>query len=246
MDAISVLAASGLRARMESLDLLANNLANAGTSGYKGDKEFYTLFTSNAAEPGSTGGPSTMPWIKSQWTDFAQGQLEITNNPLDVALSSEGFFAVQGPSGPLYTRNGSFQVSSSGTLVTADGYPVIAQGGGTLTLDPGAPVTITTDGMVQQSGASVGQLEIDTFPNPLALAKQGNNYFRNVDPKVPPTPAADVQLQQGKIEASNVKAPESAVHLVGVMRQFEMLQKAVTLSGDMNKKAVEEVARIPS
>src|SRR5438552_13567722 len=129
MDQISILAASGLRARMESLDLLANNIANASTSGYKGDSELYALFTSEAAANAAEDVPSTQPMIQRQWTDFSQGLLEPTNNPTDFALAGKGFFVVKGPSGPLYTRNGNFQVATNGTLITSDGYPLLERGG---------------------------------------------------------------------------------------------------------------------
>ena len=246
MDPISVLAASGIQSRLESLDLLANNLANAATNGYKGDREFYSLFASSAARPDALGNIATMPMIDSHWTDFSQGTLEATNNPLDFALSGNGFFAVNGPSGPLYTRNGSFQLSSTGTLITSDGYAVRSRDGKPITADPALSIEVTPQGSVQQGGASIGELELVKFPSTALLAKQGNNYFRNMDAKVNPSPAMNAEVHQGKVETSNVKAPEAAVQLVGVMRQFEMLQKAITLSIDMNKKAVEEVARVGS
>src|SRR5690242_18395190 len=106
MDSLTALAASGLRARMESLDLLANNVANASTGGYKADREFYSLYAGSAEE--NEGDPSTMPVIERPWTDHAQGTLQRTGNPLDLALDGKGFFAVDGPSGRLFTRNGSF------------------------------------------------------------------------------------------------------------------------------------------
>src|SRR5579864_3393880 len=121
MDQISVLAASGLRARMQSLDLLANNIANTSTGGYKGDGEFYTLFATESATGNATEPAATLPMIERQWTDFGQGLLEPTNNSLDFGLSGKGFFVANSPSGPLYTRNGSFHVATNGTLVTSDG-----------------------------------------------------------------------------------------------------------------------------
>ena len=100
MDPIAATAASGLRARMESLDLLANNVANASTGGYKADREFYSLYVApDAADSDSL---STMPVIEKPWTDFSQGLVQQTGNPLDLALSGKGFFAVQSPRGPLY------------------------------------------------------------------------------------------------------------------------------------------------
>ena len=120
---MTAIAASGLRARMESLDLLANNMANASTGGYKADREFYSLYAAPEAQADSDS-PTTMPVIERPWTDLSQGVLDTTGNSLDVALDGKGFFRVNGPNGPLYTRNGSFHLAADGTLVTADGYPV--------------------------------------------------------------------------------------------------------------------------
>jgi flagellar basal body rod protein FlgG len=244
MDPISILAASGLRARMESLDMLANNLANTGTNGFKNDVEFYTLFTNESSDAADLGVPTTQPMLDRHWTDFSQGLLQPTNNALDLALDGKGFFTVTGPSGPLYTRNGSFKVSPQGDLVTADGYPLTELAGGKIQLDPALPVQVAPDGTVQQGGQAVGQLQIVDFPDRTPLMKQGNNYYLNVNPDVKPQPVPDTEVKQGAVETSNVKAPESAVHLIGILRQFEMLQKAINIAGDMNKQSIEQVAKV--
>lgn len=243
---MSVLAAGGIRSRMESLDLLANNLANSATSGFKGDVEFYSLFKGDKEDSDDTGNMSSVPLIDKRWTDFSQGVLQATGNPVDMALEGKGFFAVTGPAGPLYTRNGSFQVSPAGVLTTSDGYPVRSRGGGTIKIDHTRTFDVTADGSVQQEGATVGRLEVVNFADPMVLAKQGNNNYQNTDPKAKPVAATDVQVHQGQLEASNVNTASAAVQLVGVMRQFDMLQKAITLSTDMEKKGIDEVARIPS
>jgi flagellar basal-body rod protein FlgF len=243
MDSLTAIAASGLRARMESLELLANNVANASTGGYKADREFYSLYA--APEATDSGSLSTMPVIERPWTDLSQGVLHATGNPLDLALSGKGFFAVSGPGGPLYTRNGSFHVAADGRLVSAEGYPVRSAAGAAITLQTTSPVEILTDGTVRQDGAVVGQLQIADFPGNGGLAKQGANYFRAADPALQPSAAA-ATVQQGKLETSNTGSAEAAVRLVSVMRQFEMLQKAVSLGTEMNRRAVEEVARVGS
>jgi flagellar hook-basal body protein len=107
MDPLTIAAASGLRSRMESLSLLANNLANAGTSGYKSDREFYGLYASSEAGSSADGNLQVLPVVERQWTDFAQGTIQATGNPLDVALSGRGFLVANAPGGPVYTRNGS-------------------------------------------------------------------------------------------------------------------------------------------
>ena len=244
MDQISIIAASGMRASMQSLDLLANNMANSSTNGYKGDSEFHTLFVSEAAAEDPTGEPTTLPMIERHWTDFTQGMLEPTNNPLDFGLSGKGFFVVQGPSGPLYTRNGSFQLSADGTLTTKDGYPLLDPNNQPLKLtSPGEPIVVASDGSIQQNGSPIGSLQLVQFSDPASLSKQGGNYFDNPT-GVKPATAASAQIYQGKIETSNVSAAHGAVRLVSVMRQFEMMQKAISISNDMGREAIEQVARI--
>src|ERR1017187_4163768 len=158
MDSMTAIAASGLRSRMESLELLANNVANATTGGYKADREFYSLYVAPEAQDSDP--LSTMPVIERPWIDLSQGIVHSTGNPLDVALSGEGFFSVAGPNGPLYTRNGNFHLAADGTVVTADGYPVRSATGGSLTAQGSLPIDISTDGTVQQDGQALGQLDV--------------------------------------------------------------------------------------
>src|ERR1043166_2284833 len=101
MDPFTAIAASGLRSRLESLDLLSNNIANASTGGYKADREFYSMYV--APEAQESDAPARMPVIERPWTDLSQGLIHETGNPLDVALTGKGFFAINGSSGPLYT-----------------------------------------------------------------------------------------------------------------------------------------------
>ncbi|HSW50057.1 MAG TPA: flagellar hook basal-body protein [Bryobacteraceae bacterium] len=247
MDPISIAAASGLRARMESLDMLANNLANTATAGYKGDREFYGLYISAEARPSSLQGgqAATLPVIERQWTDFSQGTLLATGNPLDLAISGRGFFAVNGPAGPLYTRNGSFQLSATGAVTTLEGYPVRLVGGGALQTASSNPIEVSPEGAVRQDGAVLGQLEIADFRELSSLSKQGSNYFASRSGAAPAA-ATGFEVRQGRLESSNVASAEGAVRLVNVIRQFEMLQRAITLGGEMNRRAVEEVARVGS
>jgi flagellar basal-body rod protein FlgF len=242
MDPLTATAASGLRARLESLDLLANNLANASTGGYKADREFYSLYI--APEAVESDAPTTMPLIERPWVDLSQGTLHSTGNSLDVALSGKGFFTVDGPAGPLYTRNGSFHLAADGRLLTADGYPVRGANG-TLTLVTSRPIEILRDGTVQQNGQVIGQLAIADFTSSASLAKQGNNYF--IGDGTPPASAPrNTTIEQGQLEESNTAHAEGAVRLVGIMRQFEMLQKAAQIGNDMGKQAIEQVAKVGS
>ena len=235
MDPLLISAASGMKARMESLDMLANNIANAGTAGFKADREFYNLYEAQ------------LPVIESQWTDFSQGTLLPTANPLNLAISGKGFFALNGPNGTVYTRNGNFQISKTNQLETPEGYTLrnVLDQGRPITVDPTQPVTINKDGTVAQNGQRVGQIEIDQLPAAAnSVHKLGNTYFSLVIPGGASAAGQETEVLQGQLEQSNVPVAESAVRLVGVMRQFEMLQKAMTLSSQMSKEAIQEVAKV--
>jgi flagellar basal-body rod protein FlgF len=241
MDQISVMAAAGMQARMQSLDLVANNLANSSTSGYKTDGEFYTLFSAAAGEDGSDA--PAVPMIQRQWTDFAPGLLEPTNNPLDFGISGKGFFVVQGPSGPLYTRNGNFRFSTGGSLITSEGYPLLQDNGTPFHANTAQPLQVSPSGDITQSGKSIGHIKVVAFGNSAGLSKFGANYFLNTSGQEPGE-ASGTEILQGKLEASNVSASHGAVRIVGLSRQFEMMQKAISISNDMGKKAIEEVAKV--
>jgi flagellar basal body rod protein FlgG len=236
MDPITALAASGMRSRMESLDLLANNVANASTGGYKADREFYSTYLAPESEGDP---PAVMPVVERPWTDHSQGVLQPTGNPLDVALNGKGFFEVDGPSGSLYTRNGSLHLAGN-KLVTAEGYSIRTTTRAPLTVQSSSPIEISSDGTVRQDGNVIGQLSIVDFTS-TALSKQGNNYFRAVGQ---PASRADATVEQGKLEASNSGTADAAVRLVAILRQFEMLQKAVGLGADMSRQAIEQVAKV--
>jgi len=241
MDQLTVTAASGMRSRIEALDLLANNIANTGTAGYKADREFYNLYASAENER-----ETTLPNIERNWTDYSQGIVKETGNPLDVALSGRGFLTVDSTAGPLYTRNGSLRLSSAGVLETAEGHPLRANTpAGRIQARPdGGSLRIEKDGSVVQDGQTLGVLTLADWPKPEALEKQGGLYFRLVDPRLQPTAPTSMEVLQGRLESSNAGPADAAVRLVGVLRQFEMLQRAVNLGAEMNRKAVEEVARV--
>ena len=221
---------------MESLDLVANNIANSGTSGFKADREFYSLVQDH------------LPVIERNWTDFSQGTLVPTANPLDLGLSGPGLFALNSPSGVVYTRNGQFQVGKNNLLQTAEGYTLrnMRDNGRPIAVDPRSPVVVAKDGTVEQEGQPVGQIEISSLSptsDGFRLAKQGNSYFRMASPEAAPRSDASTEVMQATLEQSNVPAADAAVRLVSVMRQFEMLQRAVAIGADMDKQAVTDIAR---
>jgi flagellar basal body rod protein FlgG len=243
MDPLTSAAASGIRARLESLDMLANNIANASSPGFKADREFYGLYLSAEAADSPAGtNPAILPVIERQWTDFAQGSLTPTGNPLDLALNGPGFFVAQSANGPVFTRDGNFRLSLHGEIVTQDGDKIQGQDGKPILLDSTRPVEIGSDGTVRQDRQDVAQIALVNFPDPAVLAKRGNNYFRS-DLSAPRV-ATQAEILQGRLEAANYQPAESVVRLVNILRQFETLQKALAIGGEMNRRAVDDVAKV--
>jgi flagellar basal-body rod protein FlgF len=227
---------------MESLELLANNIANAATPGFKADREFYSTYYAPEAFDGPGGTlPVASPLIEKNWTDFGQGVTTVTGNPLDLAITGTGFFAVQSTNGIAYTRNGSFRISSQGDLVNSLGESVLAVDGKPIRLDPSQPVGVDQQGVISQGGSAIGQLRIVDAGHG-QLTKLGTSYFR-YDGSAEPGKASG-QIEQGRLENANLQPAEAAVRLVSVMRQFEMLQRALNLGAEMNRRSVEEVARV--
>jgi flagellar basal body rod protein FlgG len=238
-------AAAGMRARMETLDVIGNNIANAGANGFKADQEFYRLFDAALSRPGQgAAGRPEMPYIEGSRTDFRQGPLETTGSTLDVALSGPGFLVVKTPEGELYTRNGSLQLDAQGMLRTSDGLPVLGSDRQPIILPREGELEISKYGGIEVGGLAVGQLLIEEFSQPGALKKVGHTLF-SLQAGVEPAPAAATTVQQGSLEGANVNVPESAVRLIAASRHFDLLRRAATLVGDeMEGQAVERLGAI--
>ena len=230
--------------------MLANNIANASTSGFKADREFYGLYLSAeaqqaTADPGRPQ-PTDLPEIEHHWTDYSQGSLASTGNPLDLAIAGKGYFEVSTPAGARWTRNGSFRIGLSGKLETQDGATLNVRPppGREFKIDPNQPYKINKNGDVAQGGQVLGTIQLKMPADTMGqLEKAGTSYFK-VDPAAIPAGASGAEIEQGFLETSNLSVADAAVRLVSVMRQFEMLQKATNLGSDMNKKVIEEVGRV--
>jgi flagellar basal-body rod protein FlgF len=240
------LAAAGALVQQMRLDLLANNVANINTLGYKGDKAVFSVSQDTSAqEPASAtdGVQPLSPYAPpfSSVIDFSQGALEKTGNPLDVAIGGSGFFCIQTPDGIQYTRQGNFTLNPEGVLVTPDGYPVLGQGG-EITLDKGT-VAIDEQGRVSLNGDDVDQLQITDFSNRDVLKKAGNGRFMVTDPAAAGQPATGISLHQGYLETSNVNPVRSMTEMIETARAFQAYQKVIQSEDDATAKSIEDVGK---
>lgn len=246
-------AASGMSAQQMNLDTIANNLANSSTTGFRQLRlQFQDMVYQNLITPGAAQSLNTVSaglqiglGTKSAATEIisTQGELNQTDNPLDVAIEGEGFFQVQRPDGTIaYTRAGQFHLDNQGTIVTTAGDPVIP----TITIPSNATeITITQYGMVnatlpgQQNPSQLGQLQLASFPNPGGLANLGGNLLQatlSSGDAVLGNPGGTEgmgTLQQKYLENSNVDVVTEFVQMVLAQRAYESNSKVVKAADDM-------------
>jgi flagellar basal-body rod protein FlgF/flagellar basal-body rod protein FlgG len=244
MDSGYYAACTALVSRTEALDTIANNLANASTVGYRAQ---HNVFSSVLAEAGSASSSpisqamNNFGILSGTTLDQSQGALQKTGNDLDLAIQGSGYFVVQTPNGPMYTRNGSFQVSSKGQLITSSGDPVIGSNG-TITMPPGE-VSISADGTISSQGAVAGKLKIVQFAPATTLTSAGETYY-SAPPKSE-IPATDSTVKQGMLESSNVNPVTSMVELITAQRSAEMMQRALSMfNSEMDKTATQDLPKI--
>jgi len=245
-------------------DTVANNLANVNTNGFKQTLleiqsaptlDIYRLQTNPGppthgnALPGvpvaaHVGQLGTGAWIYDTPETFAQGALQRTNNPLDLAIAgTNGFFAVQTPQGTRYTRDGQFTANPNGFLVTMDGNFVLGQNGPIQLQQQGA-VTVGPDGTISQNGAQVDRLNVTQFNNLVALRKEGDNNFVDTG-NAQPQPATGATVLQGTLEKSNSNVVRQMVDLIVAERWFDANSKSVKTQDQATMSAIQDVGSAP-
>ncbi|HVZ36464.1 MAG TPA: flagellar basal-body rod protein FlgF [Polyangiaceae bacterium] len=244
------MAASGASAQMTALESTANNLANANTNGYKAEQAVFKEHLIRALYTGHAQSQMRYTGIDEVAPDLQSGPIQVTGRPLDAAVDGDGYFGVQTPQGPRYTRAGAFEVGPGGTLVTAQGYPVIGSDGSTIQVpsDKGK-VAIGDDGMVRvlstvpgQPDTDLGQISVVTFANPKGLEKQGDNLFRATKAAGAPQ-SGDVHVKSGALEMPNISVVKGMTDLVSATRSFEALQQAVNAYSDLERHAASDIVR---
>lgn len=222
------------------LDIIANNVANADTAGFKVEQ---LLKEEEALRPAKTFGlrrPVDFVVDGEVARDFGQGGFQKTNNPLDIAIEGDGFLSVRTAQGERYTRDGRLRLDAQNRLVTAAGDPVLAAGGEVVLNPEGGAATIAPDGSISQGELQVGRLDLVRFDERRGLSKTGDNLFSST---APAQPAPDVRVRQGMVEQSNVKPVLEITNLIEVSRAYERVAKMVDQTGDLSRRAIERLGR---
>lgn len=246
-------AKTGLDAQQTRMSVVANNLANTNTTGFKRDRaNFEDLLYQQLRQPGgATSAQTQLPSglqlgtgvrVVSTVKDFEQGNPQQTGRALDVMINGRGFFEVRMPDGtPAYTRDGSFQINSEGELVTASGFPIepgiqVPEGAQSMTVGNDGTVSVQMAGQAQ--ALEIGMLTISDFINPAGLQARGQNLYLETTASGPaqngtPGLAGLGTLEQGALEGSNVNVVEELVGMIETQRAYEMNAKAISTTDSM-------------
>lgn len=236
------------------LDVVANNVANTNTTGFKADRSLFQEFlTSGAREENFTGSDRRVSFVQDRATfhDLAQGPMEETKGPLDVAIAGQAFLAVQTSAGERYTRDGSLQINPQGQLVTAGGSAVLGSSG-PIVFQPGdRDIAISADGGVSvREGASKtdslrGKLRLVSFSQAQKLLKEGSNLYSAGDGAAP-IPDLTSQVRQGFIEKSNVNSVAEMSRMIEVTRAYTQISAMLQQQGELRKSALDKLADVPA
>jgi flagellar basal-body rod protein FlgF len=232
------------------LDVTANNIANAETTGFKVES---LMTASDPQTPlGAIGGslPIQFAVDNGMARDFSQGKLTQTGAPLDLAIEGQAFFTISTAGGDRYTRDGRFTTNPQGQLTTQSGDPVQAASGGSITLNPqGGPPLIGRDGTVSQSipgqttESVVGKIAIVHFDSLAALSKQGNGLYTNTSSSSP-QPAPDAYVHQGMLESSNVQPIIQITELVRITRAYESISQMISSTSDLSNQSIQRLGAV--
>jgi len=245
MDSGYYAASTALMTQSQALELVANNLANSSTSGYRAQHGvFQSLLSISPGAPVSALNQAANQYgiLQGSRVDLSQGVLERTGNELDLAVEGPGFFVVQTPAGRRLTRNGNFH-PANGQLVTSDGSPVMGENG--IVQIVGGPVSIAPDGTVSVNGALAGKIKLVELMPRTQLESAGDaNYIAPQGSEIPDTHS---NIRQGMIEGSNVNTVSAAVELVSIQRQYDLMRRTLSIfDSQFNQTAAQDLPRINS
>ena len=235
------------------LDVVANNVANVNTSGYKADSTLFEEFLkSGAHEDNFLGKDRSVSYVQDRATfrDFSQGAAEQTKNPLDLAIDGGGFLVVQTAGGERYTRDGGLQLNNTGQLVTAGGNPVLGASG-PIVLQPTAhDINVSPDGTITvlegngRTDSIRGKLRLVSFAQAQKLLKEGSNLYSSGEGA--PQPDTKSMVRQGFIEKSNVNAVAEMSRMIEVTRAYTQISALLQQQSDLHKTAIEKLAEVPA
>lgn len=242
MENAELIGLSRQTALRRQMDVVANNLANISTSGFKAERSLFSEYVMPVAEATAfqvQDRDLSYVWDRGTTTDFAPGAVKLTGNPLDVALSEDAFFVVETEAGQRYTRNGAFQINQEGFLTNSEGMPVQGEGGPISFNNTETDISIAADGTISSSVGVKDKLQAVTFDSPQLLAREGTSLFSGEG--AIPTQAA---FTQGALEGSNIKGVTEVTEMIQVSRAYQSLANMLKRIDDLRQGAVQKLGSV--
>lgn len=227
---------SRLTALRTDMDVIAHNLANMNTPAFRGERVLFSEYLQKV----EGGEKVSMAQDLAILRDLRPGQMTATENPLDLAISGNGYFAVETEFGERYTRNGTFRLNGDGELVTSAGHVVQGDVGGAIVIPPDAgSITIAKDGTVSTKDGQVGKLRLVTFDNEQNLQRQANGLHDAMGEQ--PVDAEEAEVIQGMIEGSNVAGVVEMTKMIAVMRSYQSAQRFSSQEHERQRRAIQDL-----
>jgi len=230
-------------ALQRQMDVVANNMANINTNGFKSEDLLFQDYLMPVAKDNDFGGQDSKLHYTEDWStihNMETGPIEQTGNPLDVALSGPGLLSVQTPQGVRYLRNGTLTIDSKGTLVDLNGNPVLGDSGPIQFDSSDTDISIAKDGTISSSNGTKGKLAVSEWANPQVLARQGDNYYSGPAG----SPATTTQVIGGSIERSNVSGVTAMADMIRVERAYQTLANIMQQQDDLRTTAVQRLGDV--
>lgn len=241
MDLASTITLSRMDADMRTMDVIANNLANAGTPGFKGEHMQFTQWLSRQQGAGTAKGEATIALAQDRatWREQSAGALQHTGNPLDLAISGPGYFTVNTPRGPRLTRDGRFGLLPNGTVADANGNPLLDSTGQPIKVSLSDTVlTVAGDGTLSSQNGQLAKIGIVQPSNPYAVSAEGGTLFRA---DTPTSPVALPKLVQGAVEESNVQPVTEMTRMIDADRRFQVLTQFIQAESDRHTSVIDKL-----
>jgi flagellar basal-body rod protein FlgF len=243
MDNSLLVSLSQQLASYQSMDVIANNIANVSTPGYRREQPTFQEYVTQL--PAGDGTMQDVSFVQDTGIvrDMSQGTLQQTGGTYDLALKGKGFFVVQTPGGERYTRNGHFTLDPAGQIVDDSGNPLMGDGGAITITNEDGDVHVGADGTLSGRNGQLGKLRIASFADEAALTKQGLNLFAATET---PQTAADVKITQGALEGSNVQPVVEISRMVEVMRAYQATATMTQTQEDLMRQAIDKLGQTPN
>ncbi len=254
MENASLVGLSRQIALQRELDVVANNIANLNTTGFKADNVVFHEFLMPGARANNfAGNDRRISFVQDRatWLDLSQGPVQQTGNPLDVAISGNAFLTIQTPRGERYTRNGALQINNTGELVTSEGHKVVGENGPIVFQANDRDISISTDGTISvREGRNTtdslrGKFKLVNFAQPQRLQKDGTSAYA-APAGITAQAATQTRVVQGAIEKSNVRSVAEMTRMVEVTRTYTQIASLLQQQGDMRRTAIEKLAEVPN